>query len=125
MSFWDIIWFIVVSYAFFAYLMVFFRVVADLFRDEETGGFAKAMWLLALVFVPFVSLLAYVVARGRGMTERTVADLHAHHARQEEAIREIVGPVTPAAQIAQAKGLLEAGAIDLTEYDKLKQHALA
>lgn len=125
MSFWDVIWFIIVAYAFFAYLLIFFRVVADIFRDGELGGFAKALWLLALVFAPFLSLLVYVIARGRSMSERAVADMQAARSKQEEAIREIVGPVTPAAQIAQAKGLLDSGAIDLTEYDRLKQHALA
>ena len=52
MSFWDIVWFIVISFAFIAYLMVMFAIITDLFRDKETSGFVKAVWFVALIFLP-------------------------------------------------------------------------
>ena len=55
MSFWDIVWFIVISFAFIAYLMVMFAIITDLFRDRETSGVAKALWIVFLIFVPFLT----------------------------------------------------------------------
>jgi Phospholipase_D-nuclease N-terminal len=71
MTFWNTIWFIFVAYVFFAYLLVLFSVVADLFRDRETGGFAKAVWILALIVLPFLSVFIYLITRGSSMAERS------------------------------------------------------
>lgn len=126
MSFWDIIWFILITYLFVAYLVVFFGVVADLFRDKELGGFAKALWFVALIFAPVLSLLVYVIARGRGMAERQVDQAIAAQRRQEAYIQSVAGSSpTPTAQIAEAKQLLDTGAISATEFDTIKANALA
>ena len=52
--------------------MVLFSILSDLFRDKETDGFAKAIWILALIFIPFLAALIYLIARGHGMAERNV-----------------------------------------------------
>lgn len=71
MSFWDIVWFIFIAYIFFAYLMVLFSIVADVFRDTDSSGFAKAMWILALIVLPFLTVFVYLITRGSEMAERS------------------------------------------------------
>ena len=125
MSFWDIIWFIVISFAFIAYLMVMFSIIADLFRDRETGGFAKAVWILALIFLPFLTALIYLIARGGGMAERSAEHARAVQSAQESYIKNVAGTASPVDQVAQAKALLDSGAISASEYESLKSKALA
>ena len=124
MSFWDIIWFIIVSFAFIAYLMVMFQIIGDLFRDRETSGAMKAVWIIALILFPFLTAVVYLVARGKGMHERQASALREARAGQEDYIRS-VATASPADQIAQAKGLLDSGAISQAEFDALKAKALA
>lgn len=124
MSFWDIIWFIIVTFAFVAYLMVLFSILSDLFRDKETGGFAKAIWVIALIFLPFFTALIYLIARGQGMAERNVKAAKEMQDAQSAYIRDVAGS-SPADQIHKAKELLDAGAISQAEYDAIKAKALA
>jgi Phospholipase_D-nuclease N-terminal len=70
MDFWDVIWFVVVAYALVAYLMVMYWLVSDVLRDPGSGGFQKVVWIVALLVLPFVTAVVYVVARGREMAER-------------------------------------------------------
>src|SRR3954454_16717484 len=125
MSFWDIIWFIIVSFAFIAYLMVMFNILADVFRDHEMSGFLKAVWIFFLIFLPFVTALVYMIARGQGMAQRqTVAMLRRQDA-QDAYIKTVAGSTSASDEIAQAKTLFDAGSITRTEYDTLKAKALA
>ncbi len=124
MSFWDIIWFIIVSFAFIAYLMILFNIIGDLFRDRSVSGGMKAVWLIFLIFLPFLSLIVYLIVRGHGMYERSADATQKAQASQEDYIRSVAA-ATPADQIAQAKGLLDSGAISQAEFDALKAKALA
>jgi biopolymer transport protein ExbB/TolQ len=124
MSFWDVVWFILISFAFMAYLMVMFWILTDLFRDRETSGFVKAVWIVVLIFLPLLTSLIYLVSRGRGMAERS-ASATAEVKRQQDAyIREVATKPSPADQIAQARQMLDAGVISQSEYDRLKEKAL-
>ena len=125
MSFWDIIWFIFISFAFFAYLMVLFSIIGDLFRDRETSGGLKALWMIALIFLPFLTALIYLITRGAGMAERSAATAEAMRKSQEAYIKDVAASATPADQISQARALLTSGAITQAEYDQLKAKALA
>jgi hypothetical protein len=124
MSFWDIVWFIFISFAFVAYLMVMFSIISDIFRDRELSGFTKAMWILALIFLPFITALVYLITRGNGMAERSVNAAVRHQEVQDDYIRDVAGHTTPSDQIAQARALFDAGAISQSEYDALKSKAL-
>jgi Short C-terminal domain/Phospholipase_D-nuclease N-terminal len=123
-SFWDIVWFIFIAFLFFAWLMVLFSILSDLFRDKETGGFAKAIWVLALIFIPFLTVLIYLIARGHGMAERNAAAAKEMKQAQDAYIREAAGS-SPADQIARAKELLDSGAISQAEFDSIKAKALS
>ncbi len=125
MSFWDVVWFIVISFAFVAYLMVLFSILGDLFRDRETSGIVKAVWIIALIFVPFLTALIYLIARGHGMAERNVREVETMKTQQDAYIREVAGSSsTPSEQIAHAKALLDQGVISSAEYERLKEKAL-
>jgi hypothetical protein len=125
MSFWDVVWFICITFAFMAYLMVLFSIVGDLFRDHEMSGFLKAVWIILLIFLPFLSALVYLIARGSGMAERSMKSAEQMRRQQDAYIREVAGQATPADQIAQAKAMLDAGTITEQEYQSLKAKALA
>jgi hypothetical protein len=116
MSFWDVVWFIFISFAFVAYLMVLFSILGDLFRDRDASGVAKAAWVIALIFLPLLTSLVYLIVRGRGMTERSVRQAEVSRQQQDAYIREVAGRTTPSDQIAQARALLDAGTISQPEY---------
>ncbi|HWM75828.1 MAG TPA: SHOCT domain-containing protein [Nocardioides sp.] len=126
MSFWDIIWFIVISYLFIAYLMLLFNVIRDIFRDQEMSGIAKAVWLVALLFLPLLTLLVYLIARGSGMAKRDYQARQQAQSAQDDYIKSVAGATSsPTAEIEKAKSLLDSGAISQAEFDALKQKALA
>jgi hypothetical protein len=124
MNFWDFVVTFFWTFAFIAYLMVLFSIIGDIFRDHELGGFAKAVWIFFLVFVPFLTALIYLIARGRGMNERSAKS--AQRAQDDAAayIRSVSGS-SPANDVAQAKSLLDSGAITQAEFETLKAKALA
>lgn len=124
-SFWDFFWFIISFFLLMAYLMVLFQIVTDLFRDKDTSGWVKAIWIFFLIFIPILTSLVYLIARGRQMTERNISAVQAAQRDQEAYIRSVSGSGSAADQIAQAKGLLDSGAISAVEYEQLKAKALA
>ncbi|MTE16689.1 PLD nuclease N-terminal domain-containing protein [Nocardia aurantiaca] len=124
MSFWEVLWLIVVSFAFIAYLLMLFYIVGDLFRDRDTSGWIKAIWVIFLIFLPILTSLVYLIARGAGMQERATARAEEWQAAETEYIRKTAG-TNPAAQIADAKRLLGEGTINQQEFEHLKAKALA
>lgn len=123
-DFWGVLWTLFVIFIFVAYLMVLFSIIGDIFRDRTLAGGYKALWIIALLFVPLITALIYLIARGRGMAER-----------QNEAVRESQKAASAwvqqnastgaAGEIAAAKSLLDSGAITQAEFDALKAKALA
>ncbi|MET4223409.1 SHOCT domain-containing protein [Oerskovia enterophila] len=125
-SFMDWFWLMIWWFFFFMYLMILFRILADLFRDHELSGWWKALWIIALVLVPFLTALIYVIARGRGMAERQMQDVSQAKAQTDAYIRGVAKSESSAAtQISDAKALLDAGVIDENEFATLKAKALA
>ena len=98
--------------------------VVDIFRDSELKGWAKALWILALLVVPDLSALICSIARGGGMNKRQYAAVEQSREATEEYIRSVAGN-DPAKQIADAKALLDSGAITADEFAQLKAKALA
>ena len=121
---WNVVWLLISTFVFVAYLFVLFQIIVDLFRDTETSGFAKALWIIGLIFVPMVTALIYVIARGRGMAARQRAAGERAKSDADSYIRSVAGR-SPADQISGAKALLDAGAINRNEFDILKAKALA
>jgi type VI protein secretion system component VasK len=130
-SFWEFFWLIVVSFLFVAYLMVLFSIITDLFRDRDLNGWAKAAWVIALIFLPILASLIYLIVRGREMAERSMAEELRRQEAQAQYIRTVaagssagVAGGSAVAQIEQAKSLLDAGAITPAEFAALKDRAL-
>lgn len=117
-SFWIFIW--------IAAFTVWFRCVFDMFGDHTLSGWAKAGWAVLLIFIPWVGAFIYLIVRGRSMTERRMEAAAQMQATQDQYIRQVASTGTSSAdQIAQAKSLLDSGAISQAEFDSLKAKALA
>jgi len=123
-NFWDTVLLMVSTFFFIAYLIVLFQVVVDLFRDSEMGGGSKVIWLIGLIFLPVLTALIYILARGGGMADRQRAVLRSAKADTDAYIREVAAK-SPADQIADAKKLLDAGTINGDEFARLKAKAMA
>ncbi len=123
-NFWDFIWLILSSFVFIAYLLVLFQIVADLFRNTEMGGGAKALWIIGLIFVPMLTALIYIVANGGGMAKRQREAAQRVKSDTDAYIRQVAGK-SPVEQIADAKALLDSGAINAEEFARLKSKSLA
>lgn len=127
-NFWDVLYLIGSSFLFgllvIAYVMVLVHVIGDLIRDRELGGGWKVVWLVGLIFVPMLTALIYIFARGKGMANRQLAAAEEARPATDAYIRS-VGGKSPAEQIGDAKALLDAGTINQGEFDQLKAKALA
>lgn len=123
-GFWDFFWFTFTLFLMVAYLMVLFNVLIDLFRDKSVSGGMKAVWVFFLIFLPALTALVYLIVRGNGMAERSMAQMAAAKADTDAYIRDVAGS-SPSDQIAQAHQLLSSGAITQEEFDTLKAKALA
>lgn len=124
MDFWDIIWFIVVSFAFIAYLIMLWMIIGDLFRNRNQSGWVKAIWIVFLFIFPWLTGLIYLIVHGTGMAERSAKEAAQFKAAQDDYIRGVAGK-SPAEHIADAKDLLDAGTITEDEFQALKSKALA
>lgn len=113
-------------FLFFAWFMCLFWVLGDIFRSKDLGGGAKTFWILFVILLPWLGVLVYVIARGKGMQERQLDQAKELQAAQAEYIKSVAGTSgSPADQISSAKGLLDSGAITQAEFDQLKAKALA
>lgn len=122
-GFWDVVVLLASTFIFVAYLIVLFHIVVDLFRDTEMGGGSKALWIIALVFLPVLTSIVYILARGGGMAGRQQAAMKKAKDDADTYIRTVAG-TSPAQEIAQAKALLDAGTITPEEFARLKAKAV-
>ena len=123
-NFWDLIWLIFSTFIFIAYLLVLFQIVADLFRNTEMSGWAKALWIIGLIFLPMLTAVVYIITNGGGMAKRQLEAVKRARSDTDAYIRHVAGK-SPAEQIADAKTLLDAGTINAEEFAQLKAKALA
>ena len=123
-TFWNFLWTTIVIFAFIAYLIILFNILTDLFwRDRETSGFVKAVWVVFLVVLPYLTALIYLIARGKGMGERSAAQAASTKREADDYIRDVAGR-SPAQDIFDAKKLLDQGIVTRDEFDQLKAVAL-
>lgn len=124
-TFWSSFWIVIEVFVFVAYLMVMFNILGDIFRDRSTGGVGKALWILALIMLPIVSALVYLITRGKGMEQRRVKSTEAAQQAMDEYIQRTARAADPAKSIADAHTLLTQGVITQGEFDTIKAKALA
>ncbi|MDN4644176.1 SHOCT domain-containing protein [Arthrobacter sp. PsM3] len=125
-DFWDVLLWSFWFFIWISALMVWFRCLFDMFGDSTLSGWGKAGWAILLVFLPWIGALIYLIARGRSMADRQMAEVARQQAAQQEYIQQVAGKsASPASQIADAKALLDSGAISQTEFESLKTKAMA
>lgn len=115
-------------FIFFAWIMCVFYVFADIFRSHDLGGVAKTVWCVFIIVLPFLGVFVYLIARGGGMTKRSMDQQQKLQEQQAEYVRSVVssgGGVSAADQVASAKKLLDDGTITQAEFDQMKAKALA
>ncbi len=117
-------------FIFLAYFMALWWIFGDLFRSPDLGGFAKTLWFFFIIILPLLGSLIYLIARGSGMTERSIEAQRKMQAAQADYIRSVASKESAAGagaadQIASAKALLDSGTITQPEFDQLKAKALA
>lgn len=124
-STWDFLWHFLIIFAWIAYLLVLFQILGDLlWRDHQTSGWVKAIWVIFLIIFPWLTAFIYLIARGKGMAQRSATAAAAAKQDTDAYIREAARR-TPANEIADAKALLDAGTITAEEYEMLKAKALS
>ena len=101
------------------WIWILIVIITDLFRDHELSGWAKAAWVFFLIFVPFLTALIYLIARGHGMRERAIKQQAEVQKQSEQYIRQVAG-TSPVDELHKLSDLKEKGAISQEEYDRLK-----
>jgi hypothetical protein len=125
-SFLDALLWMLLFFIWIAFIFIWIRCVIDLFSDHTLGGFAKFLWAVFFIFFAPITTLVYLIARGKSMGERQMAQMAEAQAQQEKYIQSVAAQTkSPAEQIADAKGLLDSGAITQAEFDAIKAKALA
>jgi|SRR5689334_11542869 hypothetical protein len=114
-------------FLFFAWIMCLFWIFGDIFRSRDLGGGAKTFWVIFVILIPWLGILVYLIARGKGMHERQLEQMKEVQKAQAEYIKSVAtsSAANPADQIASAKSLLDSGTITQAEFDRLKAKALA
>ncbi|MFF5504862.1 SHOCT domain-containing protein [Streptomyces roseolus] len=125
--FWTMLWF----FLWIMWLFLLFKVITDIFRDHELSGWGKAGWLIFCIVLPYLGVLVYVIARGKGMGLRDAKQAKDAEARFQEYIRQTAGTRTgadaPSAtdELARLSALREKGAISEEEFQRAKAKVLA
>jgi Phospholipase_D-nuclease N-terminal/Short C-terminal domain len=120
---WSFVWFTL----FFIWIWLLISVFGDIFRSDDMGGFAKAIWIIFVIVVPYFGVFIYLIARGKGMAERNVKAMQAQQDAQRAYIQSVAGASTtsPGEEIARLTDLRDKGAITEDEFQSLKAKALA
>jgi hypothetical protein len=118
----DLLWTMLYIFAFVIWFWLLITVFADVFRRHDTSGFAKAMWIIFVIILPFLGVLIYLIVEHQGMADRNVKQAQAQQQQFDQYVKSVAGG--SADEIAKAKQLLDSGAITQAEFDALKAKAL-
>jgi ABC-type multidrug transport system fused ATPase/permease subunit len=116
---------VVVEIFFFViWIWILITVMIDLFRDHELSGWWKAVWVFFLIFLPIITVLIYLIARGGGMRDRAIAEQKHMQEASEQYIRSVAG-ASPVDELHRLDELRARGTISQEEFEKLKARVLA
>ncbi|KMO97658.1 SHOCT domain-containing protein [Streptomyces roseus] len=122
--FWSMLWF----FLWIMWLFLLFKIVTDIFRDHEMNGWAKAGWLIFVILLPFLGVLVYVIARGKGMTQRDVKQAKENEAALQDYIRQTAGSspagASHADELAKLVALKDKGDLSEAEFQQAKTKLL-
>jgi len=121
----DVFWTMLIFFAWVAWFVILFRVLSDIFRRHDMGGGAKTLWIIFVLFLPFLGVFVYLISQGREMAQRDVKQAVDSRQQFDEYVRTVATDTGgPAAEIERAKQLLDTGAISQAEFDAIKARAL-
>jgi hypothetical protein len=121
----DVFWTMILFFFWIAWIWVLIIVLSDVFRRHDASGWTKALWTIFIIALPFLGVLVYLIAQGKGMGERRVSDARAAQSDFDAYVRETAGSGGAAAEIDKAKQLLDSGAITQDEFERIKAKALS
>ena len=122
----DIFWTMILFFTWVIWIWMMIAILSDVFRRHDLSGWTKALWTIFLIVLPFLGALIYLIANGSGMASRNVRQAQAQRAELDDQIKSVAGNgAGTAAEIEKAKGLLDSGAINQSEFEVLKARALA
>ena len=121
----DVLWTMLVFFLWVAWFIILFHVVLDIFRRRDASGGKKTLWLIFVLFLPFVGVFAYLIANSDDMAQRNLDQARASQAQMDDYVRSVAGSGGATAEIERAKQLLDSGAITQPEFDAIKAKALA
>jgi predicted PurR-regulated permease PerM len=119
-----VIWTLFLIFVWISWLWLMVTIAVDVFRRRDLSGFMKAVWIVVLVFLPFLGALLYLITQSGAMAERQTEELERRQMQRDASVRDGAGTGT-AAEIERAKALLDGGVIDQAEFAQLKAKALA
>jgi hypothetical protein len=118
-------WSMMIFFLWFAWIMLVFRVIMDVFRNDEMGGFAKALWLIFVIIVPWFGVLIYLLANGSDMTKRSIREQQAAQDEFASYVRTTAGSGSSADELTKLAGLRDSGVITDEEFAAQKTKLLA
>ena len=118
-------WSMFVFFLFFAWLMVLFRVFADIFRSRDMGGWGKALWSIFVILVPFLGVFVYLIAHGNDMTKRDIEAAQESDAQFRAYVQQAAGSGGSAEELEKLAGLRDSGVITEQEFAAQKAKLLA
>lgn len=121
----EVFWTMLIFFAFVIWIWILITVLIDLFRRHDASGWAKVLWIIFIIVLPYLGVFVYLIAEHKGMAERAVKQQQAAQQQMDEYVKSVAGSTDPAEQIAKAKQLLDSGTISQAEFDQIKQKALA
>jgi ABC-type multidrug transport system fused ATPase/permease subunit len=127
-TFLDVMWSMFIFFLWIIWFWLLFTVFVDVFRRHDIHGGKKTLWLIFVIILPFLGVFIYIITQNDGMTQRNLDRAQAQRAQFDQYVRETAGGSGgggAATEIANAKQLLDQGAITQAEFDAIKQKALA
>ncbi len=121
----NILWDILILFAWFIFLWIAITVLIDVFRRHDISGWGKAAWVVFVVVLPWIGVLVYLIVNHQGMADRRYKEAQAAQTQFDDYVRQAAGTASPTAEIARAKELLDSGAITQAEFDAIKAKALS
>jgi ABC-type multidrug transport system fused ATPase/permease subunit len=113
-------------FLFFIWIWLLIVVFADIFRSHDIGGFAKAMWVIFVIILPYLGVFVYLIARGHKMSEHAMEAAQAQNAAFTQAVQQAAGTGDSAAdQLAKLADLKANGTIDEAEFQRLKSQIVS
>lgn len=119
--FWTMLWF----FLWMAWIVMVFRVFADIFRSRDMGGFAKAIWSIVVILIPLIGVLIYLIARGDGMADRDVQESYAQEQAVQSYVRDVAGSGGTADELSKLAGLRDSGVLSEAEFQQQKAKLLS